>query len=302
MTPRAREKAFRRALNEILKQRTAIQRGARDEIVRALQLALDRIKAVLISAPSDYQAWSLPPLERQIRQVLAEFETTASSTIGTAASRSWEAGVQSVDAPLAAGGLHIAAILPEIDTRQLGAMRTFMVGRIEDISATAARKIISELGLVIIGAQSPSDAIGKITDDLATGGRVRATTIVRTELGRAFSTAAHERQTLAAEIIPGMKKQWRRSGKIHSRLTHDAIDGQIRDVNEPFTLGNGVRIMYPRDPSAPPGETINCGCESLPYMDSWDVSTPGRRAFSAEEIALSKIKGDLAAGGFDRAA
>ncbi|MEW6330233.1 MAG: phage minor head protein [Pseudomonadota bacterium] len=297
-----RTAAFRKALNEILKQRTSIQRGTRDDIVRALKLALDRIKVTLTSQPSDYQAWSLPQLEQQIRQVLAEFRTSASQTIGSAASRSWEAGIASVDAPLAAGGAHIAAVLPLIDTRALSAMRTFMVGRIADISETAARKITSELGLVIIGAQTPSDAIAKIAAQLETGGRARATTIVRTELGRAFSTAAHERQSLAAEILPGMKKQWRRSGKIHSRLHHDAIDGQIQDVDKPFVLGNGVKIMYPRDPAAPAAETINCGCESLPYMDSWDVQTPGRRAFSEREIALDKTKSDLAAGGFDRAA
>lgn len=300
--PDKRTAAFRKALNEILKQRTAIQRGSRDEIVRALKLALDRIKVTLATAPSDYQAWSLPQLEQQIRQILTEFGTSASQTIGSAASRSWEAGIASVDAPLAAGGAQVSAFLPQIDTRQLSAMRTFMVGRIQDITETVGRKISSELGLVVIGAQTPSDAIGKIAAQLETGGRARATTIVRTELGRAFSTAAHERQSLAAEIIPGMKKQWRRSGKIHSRLQHDAIDGQIQDVDKPFVLGNGVRIMYPRDPAAPAAETINCGCESLPYMESWDVQTPGRRAFSEREIALDKTKGDLAAGGFDRAA
>jgi hypothetical protein len=297
-----RDAAFRRALNEILKRRTSVQRGTRDEIVRSLKLALERVKTTLAAAPSDYQAWSLPQLERQIRQVLAEFQTAASQTLGSAASTSWEAGIALVDAPLAAGGLNVAAVLPQIDTRSLAAMRTFMVDRIKDISETAGRKITSELGLVVIGAQSPSDAIAKITSQLTTGGRARATTIVRNELGRAFSTAAHERKQLAVEIIPGMKKQWRRSGKIHSRLNHDAIDGQIQEVDKPFVLGNGVRIMYPRDPAAPAAETINCGCESLPYMDSWDVQTPGRRAFSEREIALDKRKGDLAAAGFDRAA
>jgi hypothetical protein len=302
VTDAERSRAFRRALNEILRQRTAIQRGTRDQIARALKLALARVTTTLAGAPSDYQAWSLPQLERQIRQALAEFQTAATGTIGAAASRSWEAGVASVDAPLAAGGARIAALLPQIDTRALAAMRAFMVGRIADISETAARKITSELGLVIIGAQSPSEAIANITGQLARGGRERATTIVRTELGRAFSTAAHERQSLALEIVPGMKKQWRRSGKIHSRLNHDAIDGQIQDVDQPFVLGNGVRLMYPRDPAAPAAETINCGCESLPFMDTWDVQTPGRRAFSEREIALDPRKAELADTGFDTAA
>ena len=77
----------------------------------------------------------------------------------------------------------------------------------------------------------------------------------------AFSVATQERQTQAAEILPGLKKQWRRSGKVHSRTAHDLADGQIVDVDKPFMVG-GVPLMYPRDPKAPAKETINCGCVS----------------------------------------
>jgi hypothetical protein len=34
----------------------------------------------------------------------------------------------------------------------------------------------------------------------------------------------------------------------------------------------------------PAGETINCGCESLPWMDGWEVATPGPREYSTEEL------------------
>jgi uncharacterized protein with gpF-like domain len=81
-----------------------------------------------------------------------------------------------------------------------------------------------------------------------------------------------------------MKKQWRRSGKLHSRPEHDAADGQIVDVDKPFIVG-GVALMFPRDPAAPIGETINCGCESLPWMESWEMSTPGRKPFTEDEMA-----------------
>lgn len=301
MTPRERDAAFRSAQLDVLKLRTQIQRGAASEIAKLLQTALAEIKTTLASQPSDYQRWQLPQLKRAVEQALDEFEHGAVSTLGTAAGRSWEAGQSLVDEPLDAGGLRIAATLPAIDNGQLLAMRHFMVDRIADISATTATRIAGELGLVTIGAQSPGDAIGAIEGTIE-GGRARAITIVRTELGRAFSTAAHERRLDAAERLPGLKKQWRRSGKIHSRLHHDSIDGQIREVDKPFALGNGVELMFPRDPAAPAAETINCGCEALDYMESWDVTTPGRRPYSEEEQRLNPLKGELAAGGFDRAA
>ncbi len=109
--------------------------------------------------------------------------------------------------------------------------------------------------------------------------RGRALTIVRTELGRAYSVAGQQRFDQAHEVLPGLQKQWRRSGKIHSRASHDRADGQVRDVDKPFDVA-GVQLRFPRDPLAPAQETINCGCTSLLFMASWEVVTPGRLPFT----------------------
>lgn len=301
MTPAQRAKAFRSARLDVLKLRTQIQRGAAGEITALLKSVLGDIRILLAAQPSDYARWQLPQLKRSIEQALDEFERGGARALSDGARNSFAAGQSLVDAPIEAGGVRIAAVLPELDTAQLAAMRTFMIDRIQDISNATANRIAGQLGLVTIGAQSPGDAISAIAQ-MVEGGRGRAITIVRTELGRAFSVAADERMSQAAEILPGLKKQWRRSGKIHSRLHHDSIDGQIVAQDEPFTLGNGVKIMFPRDPAAPVAEVINCGCESLPYMESWDVKNPGRVPFSDDELRLSATKRALADSGFDRAA
>ncbi len=90
----------------------------------------------------------------------------------------------------------------------------------------------------------------------------------------------------------GARSQWRRSGKLRARINHDAIDGQIREVDKPFAVG-GASLMYPRDPAGPAAETINCGCQSLPWMESWEVGNPGRKPFSDEEIARDPRRADL---------
>ncbi len=108
-----------------------------------------------------------------------------------------------------------------------------------------------------------------------------------------YAVAAHERLLQAKESVPGLKKLWRRSGKIHSRLHHDAADGQIQDVDKPFVIHaktGPVKMMHPHDPKAPAGEVINCGCISLPHMASWDMATPGKKPFSDLELANSPIK------------
>lgn len=40
-------------------------------------------------------------------------------------------------------------------------------------------------------------------------------------------------------------------------------------MTEPFKLYEGrIKLMYPRDPSGPPGETINCGCSWIIVPES----------------------------------
>lgn len=272
--------------------KTRIQADTNREIVRLLRLAHDRVTSILARQPSDYQRWALPQLRRQIEAKLAEFGDAGGKTAVAGQQRAWDAGQAMVDGALSSGkaGDLLVAQLPALDTGQLEAMTSFLTAKIGDIGTAVANAINQELGLVIIGAQTPSEAIAKVARIFG-GNRTRAITVVRTELGRAFATASQRRMEQAAGRIPGLKKQWRRSGKLHPRENHEAIDGQIRDVDEPFDLPNGVQLMHPRDPAAPASETINCGCESLPYMDTWDLSTPGARPLSDAEIRARKSRG-----------
>ena len=69
------------------------------------------------------------------------------------------------------------------------------------------------------------------------------------------------------------------------------MDGQLRDVDEAYTTPEGLELAYPRDPTAPPGETVNCGCQSLPYMASWEQAGAPRHpgARPAEEAAPAVV-------------
>ncbi|MET8746876.1 phage minor head protein [Streptomyces sp. NPDC004728] len=90
-------------------------------------------------------------------------------------------------------------------------------------------------------------------------GDTREERIARTESNRAWNAAT----LAAAEGMAGegrpLVKQWqtRRDAKV--RDTHDDADGQIRLLDEEFTVG-GVSMRYPGDPAAPPALTVNCRC------------------------------------------
>lgn len=56
-----------------------------------------------------------------------------------------------------------------------------------------------------------------------------------------------------------LQKQWLATLDTHTRDTHQELDGQIRDLQDPFEVDE-YEIMYPREPSAPPEMIINCRC------------------------------------------
>lgn len=268
----------------------AIEAKTRAEVGKLLGEAEAEIRTILAGQPSDYQQWVLPHLEASIRQSMADVAGGMVDAATDGVSSAWGAGVDLVDRPVAAAlGLELHSLLPSVDTRQLMAMRTFMTGKMKEVAAEALARINSELGMVMVGIRAPSDAVGAITDILGEKARGRAFTILRTETGRAYSTAQQERQSQAVKVLPGLRKLWRRSTKRHSRVSHDHADGQIVEVDKPFLVG-GTAIMYPRDPAAPAKHTINCGCLSLPHMADWEVKHPIDKPYSADELAASPIK------------
>ena len=165
-------------------------------------------------------------------------------------------------------------------------MQQFTTGLISGATSETASAINRQLGQVMLGAATPFDAIqavGKLLPD-RTSSQVRG--IVNTNLAAAFNSAAFDKLKAQAERDPALRKQWRRSGKLHSRDNHDAIDGQVQPVDKPFivtTKKGPVEIMFPCDPRAPIGETINCGCVSLPWKASWKMRRAGPAPLTADE-------------------
>lgn len=251
--------------NAALKGRTRLINGTLDELRALLQKADADILATLAALPSDYQAWYLPQLQGEIRRVLELIAGDVAAAVDAGQVAAWRDGGRLVDSVLAASG--VSVVLPQLDTRQLSAMRQFLTEKIRDVTLDAANLINSELGLVTIGVKSPFDAIKSVTQILGETTLRRGTTIVATELNRAFAAANQLRMEQSAQYVPGLQKKWLKSGKREPRPEHVAIHGQVQPVEKPFVLeGGAVKMMYPGDPRAPARHTINCGCASVPVV------------------------------------
>lgn len=283
-------KTFDAERKKQLKRFTDSVRRTNADIDDFLKKARLEIKIRLAEAPSDYQTWALTNVQKDIERVAEELKSELQSAGTAGFDAAINIGAAVVDEPLkSAFNYDLNASVQMASTEQIKAMRSFLTDRLADVGEQAKKKINEQLGLCLIGAQNPFQAAREIAAHLGTNGRSRARRIVNTELGRAFSVATQERLKQAQEAGLKIKKQWRRSGKIHSRLTHDLADGQVVDADKPFIVG-GVKMMYPRDPTAPVSETINCGCVCLPYMDDWEVEHPADVPFTVEELNKSPEK------------
>jgi hypothetical protein len=286
-TTAERTRAFNAARLAEISAQIALIKDTEGEIVRLLKAAAEEIARTLAGAPTEFQSWRLTQLKAEVTRVLGEFQAAATARASDAMGKSWDAGLALVDKPLEAASVAYSPVA--LDGTALQGMRAFTTAKIGGVSAEIVNKVNGELANVMLGMQTPHEAMTKVRDLIGSGGEKRATTIVRTELGRAWSTATQARMEQASDQVKGLMKQWRRSGKRLARHEHEAIDGQIRKVDEPFLLGD-VTLMYPRDPKGPAKHTINCGCMSLPYMASWEVVHPKEQPFSRDELNVSNTR------------
>jgi hypothetical protein len=89
----------------------------------------------------------------------------------------------------------------------------------------------------------------------------RAKTIVRTESHRIAQASAYDAQKAAKAKGADVVKQWDSTLDGKTRDSHRRLDGQIKELDEPFTIG-GKKAMHPGDFNDP-AEDCNCRCELL---------------------------------------
>lgn len=86
-----------------------------------------------------------------------------------------------------------------------------------------------------------------------------AVRIARTEGHRIQTTAAMDAMHGAKEKGADIVKQWDATLDDRTRESHMMVDGQIRELDEPF--GNG--LLFPGDPNGGAAEVVNCRCAIL---------------------------------------
>jgi hypothetical protein len=264
------------ATRAIMARIAALDKAAQRAALDSLAAWRQEILAQIIKAKG-FDAVRLPQLLMSVDRLADDWAQKYSLDSRELVRRGFEIGIAKVDDPLRAAGIDVR--FPEPSLSVLQASRVATVDLITRLGNDAREEIKREILLAANGAKTPFAALKEIEatlDDPATFGTIanRAEVITRTETGRVLSLATQARQEEAAKVVAGLKKQWLWSGV--SRLNHRAINGQVREIAEPFDLPASrtcpaEQLMFPRDPGGSACNTINCGCQSIPYKSGWNL-------------------------------
>lgn len=125
----------------------------------------------------------------------------------------------------------------------------------------------------------------------------RAAFVVHQELGFLYAMARDIRHKDVCRSVPELKKVWVQSGGTKEPNDgHVLMHGLMADYDKPFRNPiTGRFIMYPRDPSADIGETIDCSCDVVLYrplygpLDEFIGSARGRNLNSKSALQYDPV-------------
>jgi len=238
-------KQFQRALNDI---------DRRIRILESDELTQSRIYRI------EYQK----VLKKQVEAILEKLHSDEFTTIQQFLSDSYTTGY--VGSAYDMFGQGVQLILPINKNSAVKAVMTdskVKEGLYEalGVDVTKLKKTISSEITRGIAAGLPHSEIARNIASYAKAPLGRAMTIVRTEAHRIAQAGIYDAQKEAVKKGANVVKQWMSTLDGDTRKSHRKLDGQIREIDEPFEM-DGKKAMYPGK-FGDPAEDCNCRCECL---------------------------------------
>lgn len=270
-------KAEKKILKQLEKQYTAALNdiNTKIRILQSDELTQSRI----------YRIEHQKDLKSQVSGILEKLHSDEYSTIDQFLKDSYTSGFIGTVYDLFGQG--VSLILP-IDPKE--AVRAVMTdskisGGLYSALGVDVKKLKKSISAEISRGLASDMSYEDITRNIANATKApysRARTIVLTETHRIKQASTRDVQVKAKEKGADVLKQWNSTLDGETRKIHRKLDGQIREVEEPFEM-DGKKAMYPGDFNDP-AEDCNCRCESL---------TRARWALGEEELATLKERAEF---------
>lgn len=271
---------------------------------KALDDVNDRLAALKGRAETEnlqsviYQIQYQEALKKQINGILDTLNGDQFSTISEYLAKSYESGF--VGAMYDIHGQGVPLIFP-IDQDQVVQAVTLdtklskpLYNKLGEDVNLLKKRVANNISRGIAQGQSYSDiakniAVGMVGNyaRMNGGALYNAMRITRTEAHRISQQAAYDALKKAKDNGADVVKQWDATLDKRTRPSHARVDGEIRELDEPFSNG----LMRPGDPRGRAAEVINCRCQLLQ-----------RAKCALDEDELDELKDRAAYFGLDKTA
>lgn len=246
----------------VLKQLEGNYKDALNEINNKIAILQAREDADLqhVIYQIDYQK----ALKAQVQTVLDQLHNNNFETVSEYLTKSYEDGFVGTMYDLQGQGIPL--VFP-IDEEQVAAaiqhetkLSESLYTRLGKDTKVLSKQIAGEISRGIASASMYSEISRNIAGYCGIS-KNKAMRIARTESHRIQCKATADAQRKAKEKGADVVKQWDASLDGKTRDTHRELDGQIRELDEPFEV-QGMTAMQPGD-FGDPAEDCNCRCALL---------------------------------------
>ena len=258
------KQVYNQAQNDIEKKTQALQ----DDINRLetmSNLAVDaKEKAKLLSMQQSkiYQKQSQDAMKKQIGSVLDNMQVEEFKTVSEYLSKCYEDGFVGTIFDLQGQGIPMCFPIDQeamVRAVQLDSkISQGLYTRLGEDVALLKKKITAQVSRGIATGMSYQQ-VAKQLAGYTNIGYNNAIRIARTEGHRIQLQGAMDACYKAKDKGADVVKQWDSTLDARTRGSHQAVDGEIRELDKKFSNG----LMFPGDPSGRPEEVINCRCALL---------------------------------------
>jgi SPP1 gp7 family putative phage head morphogenesis protein len=209
-----------------------------------------------------YQKQYQQALKGQIEAILNELQVNEFTTITEYLEQCYNDGFLSVMYSLQQQGIPL--ILP-INQEEIARAITLdskisegLYTRLGEDTKELKKKISQEISRGI-ATNTSYNIIANNLKKITNIGYNNAIRITRTEGNRINNQSAYDTCVKAKKKGCKIVKQWDATLDGKTRDSHRAVDGEIREIDEPFSNG----LMFPSDPDGAAAEVVNCRCALL---------------------------------------
>jgi hypothetical protein len=226
----------------------------------------------------DWERWQTEALLDELERSMTYWEQRATSVVQSGTTAADEMGGQYPVDILSAGGSDMR-VRPRLGNPALAAFHAYDAGLVKGVSDKARNDITGLIRRASLGGDSLFSVLQRIGAVTGKGAFAtafhRGEAIIRTEMGRAYSSADMWTMRQSALDHPGLKKKWLSIIDGRSRPEHAAAHDQVRELDKPFDVG-GENLQHPHDTNGSAWNTINCRCKAVPWDPAWEkLPKPG---------------------------